>query len=62
MDWIKFDFEKGTIEFENRTQKGTHIVPDLVEKKLAILEAAGYERFDTRELLEDLKKIGLDIG
>lgn len=62
MDWIKFDFEAGTIEFENKAQKGTHIVPDLAEKKLAILEAAGYVQFDTSELLEDLKKIGLDLG
>ena len=45
-DRVTLDFETGEITWDTSSQKGTHICPDLKERKPAILAAMGYEAVD----------------
>lgn len=58
MDRVTFDFESGEVIWDTDHQKGTELVPDLDDRKAAILAAAGYETVDLKReaqcLLEEL--------
>lgn len=61
MDKITFDFEKCEIIWDTDGQKGTESVPDLAERKAAILAAAGFESVDLKTAINDMfKELGLD--
>lgn len=62
MDRVTFDFEKNEVIFETNGQQGTEIVPDLKDRKTAIMTAAGYEMIPSGELKDEINKLFQDLG
>ena len=62
MDRVTFDFEKNEVIFETDGQQGTEIVPDLQDRKSAIMAAAGYEMIPSGELKDEINKLFQDLG
>lgn len=62
MDKITFDFESGTISFVSGEQRGELVQPDLIERKGAIIEAAGLEIIPLSELRQEINKMFTELG
>ena len=61
MDKVTFDFDKCEVIWDTDGQKGTESIPDLAERKAAILAAAGYESVDLKNAINCMfKDLGLD--
>ncbi len=57
MDKITFDFEKGTIEVSNDRRSTTLELPNLSERRISILRAAGLVQFDAEQMAGIIKSI-----
>lgn len=60
-DRVTFDFETGEIIFYTDTQQGVEVDPHLKDKKLDILQAAGYEQVAISDLLHSVNNLLRDI-